>query len=164
MAASVGRISGSGAVTLSLSQGLNATADLSGTGTIASADMSLVVALLATLAGTGSISSADLAAVQNMQATLSGTGTLSNADMDLLIGITADLIGTGALNGSFTGLAHMSADISPFTELSPENLATAVWAAVATDNNDSGSMGEKLNNAAGGATPALTLGQFIALK
>ena len=43
----------------------------------------------------------------------------------------------------------------PFTELSPEGLANAVWASLATANNDPGSMGELLNSAGAAADPLL---------
>jgi len=41
----------------------------------------------------------------------------------------------------------MTGEMTPFTELSPENLAKAVWSALASENNDIGTMGAKLNTA-----------------
>lgn len=133
MAASVGRVSGSGSVAGSLAQGVGISSDLSGVGTISNADLNLIIALVATLSGTGTISSADLAAIQNLAATLAGTGAISSADAALIVGITAALSGSGTASAStdFTGIAHMTADISPFTSLSPEGLAASLL-----DNND----------------------------
>lgn len=52
-------------------------------------------------------------------------------------------------------VARLSGAYTPFTELSPEGLARAVWQAGASIYNDAGSMGEKLN-AAGAAGDPLT--------
>jgi hypothetical protein len=58
---------------------------------------------------------------------------------------------TGTLEGAVT----------PFTELSPQNLAAAVWRAIATDFNDSGTMGNKLNLASSGGIDYDTLAQAV---
>ena len=44
----------------------------------------------------------------------------------------------------------MQGEWTPYTELSPENLARAVWDALATQFNDAGTMGNKLNTASSG--------------
>jgi hypothetical protein len=46
---------------------------------------------------------------------------------------------------------NLSGDITPFTELSPQNLAAAVWETIAADFNEAGTMGKLLNDA--GAPP-----------
>ena len=46
----------------------------------------------------------------------------------------------------------MQGEWTPYTELSPENLARAVWDALATQFNDAGTMGNKLNAASSGST------------
>jgi hypothetical protein len=65
--------------------------------------------------------------------------------------------GSGVLSVSGTadlkGLLAMSGESSSFTELSPESLARAVWSAVATANDEPGTMGEKLNDAGGASNP-----------
>jgi hypothetical protein len=61
----------------------------------------------------------------------------------------------------------MSANISCASNLSPENLAAAVWSAFAAQYNVAGTMGELLHNAAagsGGGGSGLTLAQFLALQ
>jgi hypothetical protein len=50
---------------------------------------------------------------------------------------------------------NLSGDITPFTELSPQNLAAAVWETIAADFNDPGTMGELLNSAGTAADPLL---------
>ena len=44
----------------------------------------------------------------------------------------------------------MQGEWTPYTELSPENLARAVWDALATQFNETGTMGSKLNTASYG--------------
>ena len=63
------------------------------------------------------------------------------------------MIGTSNLSVVPYAKGHMAADITPFTELSPENLAQAVWAANITDNTDSGTMGSLLLASGGGSSP-----------
>jgi len=143
-------IAGSGTFTASGAMGVNAVAALTGTGSL-SATGALIVSAVAALTGTGSLSG-NLQAVLNAVAALTGTGSLSGA-MTAYGALTAALAGVGALSAPGYGIGHMEADISPFTELSPENLAAAVWSAIAADNNDVGTMGEKLNDAGSGSNP-----------
>jgi hypothetical protein len=49
-----------------------------------------------------------------------------------------------------TALGNISGAVTPFTELSPESLAAAVWNAIATEYNLVGTMGELLNSGGGG--------------
>jgi hypothetical protein len=44
----------------------------------------------------------------------------------------------------------MMGEVTPYTELSPENLARAVWDALATQFNKTGTMGSKLSTASSG--------------
>ena len=44
----------------------------------------------------------------------------------------------------------MQGEWTPYTELSPENLARAVWDALATQFNKTGTMGSKLSTASSG--------------
>jgi len=50
----------------------------------------------------------------------------------------------------------MSASITPFTELSPQNLAAEVWNSIAADFNTAGTMGNKMNSAASAGDPWTT--------
>lgn len=61
---------------------------------------------------------------------------------------------------SFTATATPRADgnisgaVTPYTELSPQNLAAAVWNAIAAEYTENGSMGELMNSGASGLTAA----------
>ena len=85
-------------------------------------------------------------------ASIGGTSSMTGA-LNLLAGAVADIIGTGSMTGTPKGRAYMSATITPFTELSPEGLATAVWNSVAAQFNVAGSMGNKLNSASAAGDP-----------
>lgn len=85
---------------------------------------------------------------------LSGNATITaggNAALSMIVpfsgtGAVASLAGAANLKGTL----RMAGGWTPFTELSPENLAREVWNAVAAQYNESGSMGAKLNTASSG--------------
>jgi hypothetical protein len=105
---------------------INGSASVSGTFVVPSA-------VSATIAGAASV-----------------TGLLSSITQgQLLASITA--VGSSAINGFIK--SYVSADISLAAALSPQSIATAVWGATASANNDTGSMGEKLNDAGAAANP-----------
>lgn len=81
-------------------------------------------------------------------ATLSGEGGLA-----MIVPVSGDAIATLTAAADLKGLLSLSGDITPFTELSPQSLAAAVWNAVATDSNEPGTMGEKLNDAGAASNP-----------
>lgn len=54
---------------------------------------------------------------------------------------------------SLSARAFMTAEAGGPTPLSPEGLANAVWAKLAADANDPGTMGEKLNDAGSASNP-----------
>ena len=70
---------------------------------------------------------------------------------------TISLTGTSNLKG----LLSLSGEFTPFTELSPENLARAVWEALAAEYNDAGTMGSKLNTASSGGVDMNALAQAV---
>jgi len=65
---------------------------------------------------------------------------------------TANLVGTGDLRMKLS----LEGQWTPYTELSPENLAAAVWNALAEMFNKPGTMGQKLNSAASAGDPWVT--------
>lgn len=146
--------------------GKPAFADLVGTGSL-TATGALVVAAAAALTGSGTLSGA-LIAISPAAANLTGTGALAGS-IGALAGATANLAGNGALAATSYAVGHLEADIQPFTELSPQSLAAAVWNALAAEYNEAGTMGNKLNDAGGAADPwddarALTVAKFLGLK
>lgn len=147
-------IVGTGTLAADLASGINLLADLDGQGALA-LDLALVISLAADLDGSGSVSAA-LDAIAALTAALSGDGSLTAA-LEALAFMDAALTGTGTLTAAGTGLLHMSADIQPFTELSPTSLANAVWEALTTEHDFAGTMGEKLNDAGSAGNPWATV-------
>jgi hypothetical protein len=96
---------------------------------------------------------------------LEGTATVSvggNAALSMIVpfegaGSVASLTGSGDLRGNLS----MAGEWTPFTELSPENLAREVWNAVAAAYNTSGTMGAKLNTASSGGVDLEALAQAV---
>lgn len=88
---------------------------------------------------------------------LGGTGTwaLTGDGVNLASIVPADGSWSAALTGSADLRSRLSlaGEFTPFTELSPQSLADAVWSAIAADNNQTGSMGEKLNGAGSAGNP-----------
>lgn len=131
-----------------------------------------------TLEGTASLSLSGAASL-SLQVTLEGGGTISinvsAASLSLVLGLegagsfglvapAASLSMIVPLEGSASfgltgaadlrGLLSLVGSWSPFTELSPQSLASAVWSAASASNNAAGSMGELLNGAGGGSSPS----------
>lgn len=150
----VGTINGTSTATATGALLANMSATSAGSAT-ATATWSATTALSATAAGTSTATAtATAVTIAFIDATAAGTST-ATAEWN------AKLFGTGTANGVATGTATPTArgflegEITPFTELSPENLAAAVWAAEVSQNIDSGSMGRLLYDAGGGASPEL---------
>lgn len=82
-----------------------------------------------------------------------------------LIWAIQSMIASGSISvsGSSTIRAdgYISGVITPFTELSPQNLANAVWSALASQYSDSTTMGGKLNLASSGWVDYDALGQAV---
>ena len=108
-----------------LAGGKNAVATLDGSGGLTGTG-ALVVSAVASLTGSGALSG-DAVAYLNAVATLAGSGDLTGAITALAWAISA-LTGEGTLTVVPRADGELGADITPFTELSPQNLATAVWA------------------------------------
>ena len=123
--ASRNEISGSGTLdSANLAAGYNLEAALDGVGTISNAALGLVVSAVASLSGSGALTG-DIVGVIQAAAALTGAGDLTGA-LGALAGMASDITGTGTLAASLTALGNMSADILPYTELSPESLAQAI--------------------------------------
>jgi hypothetical protein len=149
--ASYGLVAGSGVVVASGARGRAAGASLVGTATVAGTG-ALIVSAIAGLTGSGTVATAGLLAVLQAVGALSGTGTLA-ATRSALATLTGVLTGTGTVSATRYARGHLVAEISPFTDLSPQSLASAVWAATAADSDATGSMGEKLNDAGSATNP-----------
>jgi hypothetical protein len=133
--------------------GLPATGSTSITFTVPPADLQLVVSASGstsiTFSTTGSLAGA-LAA----QGAASFSFTVPSATLGAIINAQGNAPITWSLSATPRAIGVLSGDITPFTELSPQSLSAAVWEALASAYNTPGSMGELLNSAGGGASPA----------
>jgi hypothetical protein len=113
--------------------GLNAVATLTGSGGFSpDPSMSLIVSAVAALAGTGGFTP-DPTMTGNLYAaaTLAGVSDVDGT-VAALGWALADLTGTGAITDAAQhGTGYMAADVLPYSELSPQGLADAVWGASA---------------------------------
>lgn len=144
-------ISGDGEMTAAMAMGRALASDLTGTGTISTANLSMIVQMAAALLGSCTVSASLKGSIQ-MAASLAGSGDLT-ASINIIAGVVAALTGSGTVSATLRGTASLEADITPFTELSPENIAASVWNSLAADFNAVGSMGEKVNDAGSAANP-----------
>lgn len=139
-------LNGSGVVTSSAAMGINITSPLTGSGTITSAQLSLVVSLASALSGSGTITVANLVGVVSLASSLSGTGSLT-AGLSLLTEMEAVLNGTSSVTASLRGTLSMDAAIYVNqSQATIDELVAGVWNALAVNYNETGSMGEIMNN------------------
>jgi len=144
------QIYGQGISAGTLAGGLASFADLVGSGTITDGFLSLIADLAAALTGAGTIAPpANLQALLNLFSDLTGSGAVT-ASINAIADVQAQLLGTGTLAVIPYAIGELAADITGQSVLSPQSLAAAVWNAIATQYNDSGTMGNKLNSAASG--------------
>lgn len=145
--------------TISSAQGQNglaAVAALTGTGTISNAAGGLIVEMLAALAGSGSLTAGIVGQLEAI-ATLAGTGDITAAQ-SALAGMVADLIGTGNISSADeVALGEMAAHIYVNeSQATTDQIVAAVWNAIASQYDLSGTMGEKLNAAGTAGDPWTT--------
>lgn len=158
-------IEGEGTLAGALALGLAHESALSGSGDLAGA-LSLIVQLEAAVSGSGDAAGA-LQAILGMAAALSGSGDAAAA-LGLIVSMSAALDGSGGATGDLKGLASLAASIVSYGDLTPEGLRDAVWNALATAYNGTGTMGAKLNAAGSAGDPwastiegALTAGELM---
>lgn len=148
--ASSGIILGVASLSGSMAQGINISGSAAGSASV-TAGLSSVVGLVSSIAGVGSVTAA-LVGTTQMVAALAGVGSVS-AGLGALAFMVGSIAGTGSMTADLKGKSFLEASITTLTDLSPENLAAAVWNATAASYNESGSMGEKLNDAGSGSNP-----------
>lgn len=97
----------------------------------------------------------------NATVDMTGSGDLT-ANMTGFANLVVDLLGAGDLDATIAAFGDMSIDIVVTgTGLTTANVAQAVWSAVAAANNDSGTMGAKLNSAASGGVDLNALADAV---
>lgn len=146
---------GKGTETCTMAGGLNGVSTMTGSGQINNATMSLIMYAIAALSGLGRIyPNPQLSGKLDAAATLAGHGNFTGA-----IGAISSAIclmnGSGTVSNSsvVTAKAYMTAAITPFTALSPQTLAAAIWNSLAADFDAAGTMGQKLNAAGTAGDP-----------
>lgn len=132
-----------GTVTGNLAGGKNAEATIGGTGTISSADMSLIASAVATITAGGDLSASVIGKLEAF-ATIGGTGDLT-ASTTAIGHAGATIAGEGSMAATMRATGELDADIQPYTELSPESLARAVWTLQQAGFTDPGSFGANLD-------------------
>lgn len=136
-----GPMDGTGAITFTGDGGLSLTVGLSGDGSLSvvgAAGLALTIAL----AGNGAIVFAGESGL-SMIVPIDGAGSFG-------------LAGDGALRGDL----DLEGSWGGAAPLSPEGLATAVWGALAAQNNNPGTMGDLLNAAGGGGISGAVIDQI----
>jgi hypothetical protein len=155
------QIYGLGSIVANLAGGRNGQANLTGAGDITNGNLTLIAQLIAALTGSGDIAPPpSLVGTLFLASDLTGAGAIT-AVLNAFASVQADLSGTGTLTLVPYATGELSADITGESVLSPQNLAAAVWQALAAQYNDSGTMGNKLNLAASGGVDYDTLAQAV---
>lgn len=146
-------ITATASVTGSLSSSLNAQATIACIAALNSS-ISGAVQIVSSMSGAATVSPV-IKAKWEMLSTITGQCTVVGA-----IKATAHLISTiiGDSDTDFDVLAkaQIAAEITPFTDLSPQGLASAIWNSLADEFNSSGTMGQKINSAASAGDPWIT--------
>ena len=135
----------------SLAKGLAAQSDITASGDIVTANLSLIIQLAASLLASSSVS-ASMVGKLEMAAALAASGDLT-AGLNLIAYCISEITGSGTASATLRGETGLSADISSSSTLSPENLAAAVWNSIAASFNTAGTMGAKMNSAASAGDP-----------
>lgn len=125
---------------------------------ISIADLGLITQAISIINSTGLIDAALLLGSLEAAANIAGNGQLNSVPIGAINDATAILLASGAISASTScmALGDISADIQPYTTLSPENLANAVWTYMA-NNPSTGSTLEELMKKLGKV-------EFLALK
>ncbi|MBP7541757.1 MAG: hypothetical protein KA802_17690 [Saprospiraceae bacterium] len=145
------RVYSQGGLTATLAPTLPMSIDLTGTGDL-DATAGLVISMLCAMTGTGDLT-ADIQGLIDMSCDMTGMGDLA-ATISAYGNMAIDLVGEGDLEATIAAYGNMAIDITVTgTGLTTANVGHYVWAALAAENNTSGTMGELLNNAAAGGNP-----------
>lgn len=145
------RTSGSGNVVAYLYPAKTMAIGLTGSGSM-SAFMALVISMVADLTGAGDLT-ADLSGRLNAGVALTGAGSMTSF-MTALGNMSIEFEGQGDLDAVIAAYGNMSIDMTVTgSGLTTANVGPAVWNAIATANNNPGTMGELLNNAGAGGNP-----------
>lgn len=140
--------------TLNLAAGVNLSGTSTVTFTVGPSDGQLVASAIGSTSITFS-AAASLAGALSAQGAASFSFTVPNTTLGAIVDAQGGAPITWSLSATPRAIGSLSGDITPFTELSPQSLASAVWSAVANAYTGAGTMGELLNSAGSAADPLL---------
>lgn len=145
---------GAGDASLVLANGINLFGQADGAGAFDNAALALVVNLAGAAHGVGLIGPSELAGVVQLAGQADGNGTATFA-LNLIVGMFGVAAGIGTAQGVLRGLSFLSGTTEDTGTLSPAAIASAVWAAISSQNASPGSMGEKMNAAGSAGDPSV---------
>jgi hypothetical protein len=145
---------------LNLAAGVNISGDSTVTITVNPADGQLIVSAVGSTSITFNLAG-DLAGALSASGSTSFSFTVNNATLGAIVDAIGAALVQFSNSATVRATGNLSGDITPFTELSPQNLAAAVWETIAADFNDPGTMGNKLNLASSGGIDYDTLAQAV---
>ncbi len=128
--------------------------DMTGAGDLA-ATAALAIAMAVAMTGAGTLT-ATIEGRLNASVDMTGAGDLT-ATIQALGNMAVAMLGVGDLDATIAACGNMAVDIVVTgTGLTIENVANAVWDAVAADHLDAGSTGAALNAAGSAGDPWIT--------
>lgn len=99
--------------------------------------------------------SAQLAGALAASGSAAITVTVNNATLGAIVDAVGAALVSVTASATPRATGNLSGNITPFTELSPQNLAAAVWGSLAVQYDSAGTMGELLNSAGAASDPLL---------
>jgi hypothetical protein len=138
---------------LNLAAGVNISGDSTVTITVNPADGQLIVSASGSTSITFNLAG-NLAGALSASGSTSFSITVNNATLGAIVDAVGAALVQFSNSATVRATGNLSGDITPFTELSPQSLSAAVWESLASAYNAPGTMGELLNSAGGGASPA----------
>lgn len=148
------QINGTSTLQASIANGINIVSTMAGSGEMTSG-LSLVTSMIATISCTGTLTGSMVGTIQ-MAADLAGSGNITGS-LGMLSGLVANLSGQGLISADLKGKLFMAADVYVNqSEATVQQIVDAVWNALATEYDLSGTMGEKLNGAGSAGDPWTT--------
>jgi len=154
-------LNGDGSLTGSIASAVQGVASMAGSGNLSGAIVG-VVQMITTITGANT-TIGDMVGAWNMGSSLSGTSTITSTLL-AIANLVSDLVSTSSLSISQGAIpTNIESDISSCSDLSPENLAAAVWNSIAASFNNAGTMGAKMNSAASAGDPwsAILPGSYV---
>jgi hypothetical protein len=137
---------------LNLAAGINIEGSTSAALTVGIADLQLIVSANGAVTITATVNGTIAGALSGSGST-SATATVSNATLGAIVDALGTAIAAASASATIKALGNMEGEITPFTELSPQNLAAAVWSALSAENDTAGTMGALLNASGAAGDP-----------